>query len=163
MSAFDDAFAALIANEGGYSNNPADPGGETRFGVTARVARKHGYTGAMRDLPLETAKQIAKTEYWDAVRGDELSPRLAFELFDGAYNSGPPQAVKWLQRALGVTVDGAFGPATMAAIATFPSEDKLIGRLDAYRLLFLADLGTWPSFGRGWTRRVANNLLRAMA
>lgn len=163
MSAFDGAFVALIGNEGGYSNNPADPGGETMWGITARVARRHGYEGAMRDLPQATAKQIAKAEYWDAVRGDELSPRLAFELFDGAYNSGPPQAVKWLQRALGIAVDGAFGPATMAAIAAFPSEDKLIGRLDAYRLLFLADLGTWPSFGRGWTRRIANNLLRAMA
>lgn len=163
MSAFDGAFTALIGNEGGYAYNPADPGGETMWGVTARVARKHGYTGAMKDLPLATAKQIAKAEYWDAVRGDELSPALAFQLLDAAYNSGPPQAVKWLQHALGVGVDGAFGPATMAAIAAFPDEDKLIGRLDAYRLLFLADLGTWPSFGRGWARRIANNLLRAMA
>lgn len=162
VNAFDDSFTALIGNEGGYSNNPADPGGETMWGITARVARKHGYDGPMRDLPLDTAKAVAKAEYWDAVRGDELSPRLAFQLFDTCYNSGAGEAVMLLQRSLGVAADGRFGPATMAAIRAFPDEDKLIGRFDANRLLFLADLGTWPNFGRGWARRIANNLLRAM-
>ena len=54
MSSFDDAFKALIGSEGGYSFNPADPGGETMWGVTARVARASGYAGPMKDLPLET-------------------------------------------------------------------------------------------------------------
>src|SRR6266478_2656628 len=62
---FDSAFAALIGNEGGYVFDPRDPGGETMYGITSRVAAKHGYAGAMRDLPLELAKSIAKTEYWD--------------------------------------------------------------------------------------------------
>lgn len=159
MSAFDDAFAALIANEGGYANNPADPGGETMWGITARVARKHGYTGAMRGLPLGVARAIAKAEYWDAVRGDELEPELAFQLFDAAYNSGPPQAVKWLQRAAGVAADGAFGPATMVAVRAAPT-GALIARFNGHRLAFLADLSTWPGFGRGWARRIANNLQR---
>jgi lysozyme family protein len=163
VSAFDDAFTALIGNEGGYSNNSADPGGETMWGITARVARKHGYAGAMRDLPLQTAKTIAKAEYWDAVRGDELSPALAFQLFDTCYNSGAGEAVMLLQRSLGVTADGSFGPATMSAVKASPDEYKLIGRLDAYRLLFMADLAEWPTFGKGWARRIANNLLRAMA
>lgn len=65
MSTFDDAFTALIGNEGGYSFNPADPGGETMWGVTARVARGNGYPGAMKARPLSAAKQIAKTAYWD--------------------------------------------------------------------------------------------------
>ena len=56
MNSFDDAFDALIGNEGGYSNNPKDPGGETMWGITARVARAAGYTGPMRDLPRDTAK-----------------------------------------------------------------------------------------------------------
>lgn len=163
MSSFDDAFTALIGNEGGYSNNPADPGGETMWGITARVARKHGYQGDMHYLPQPTAMAIAKAEYWDAVRGDELSPRLAFQLFDTCYNSGAEEAVTLLQRSLGITADGRFGPATMNAVKAFPDEDKLIGRLDAYRLLFMADLSGWPTFGKGWARRIANNLLRAMA
>lgn len=163
MSSFDDAFTALIGNEGGYSNNPADPGGETMWGITARVARKHGYLGDMHYLPQPTAMAIAKAEYWDAVRGDELSPRLAFQLFDTCYNSGAEEAVMLLQRSLGIAADGRFGPATMNAVKAFPDEDKLIGRLDAYRLLFMADLAGWPTFGKGWARRIANNLLRAMA
>ena len=159
MSAFDDAFAGLIDNEGGYSNNPADPGGETMWGITARVARKHGYTGPMRELPLAVARAIAKAEYWDAVRGDELPPALAFHVFDASYNSGPEQAVKWLQRAAGVAADGNFGPVTMKAVLAVDLEG-LIARFDGLRLLFLADLETWPSFGRGWARRIGKNLLR---
>ena len=54
---FDDAFTALELIEGGYSNDPQDPGGETMYGITARLARAYGYTGAMRDLPLIFAQQ----------------------------------------------------------------------------------------------------------
>lgn len=79
---FDQAFEALIGHEGGYSNNPSDPGGETMFGITARVARQAGYHGAMRSLPLVTAKQIAKNQYWDAVRADELPAQVRFDVFD---------------------------------------------------------------------------------
>lgn len=159
MTAFDDAFSALIQNEGGYSNNPADPGGETMWGITARVARKHGYDGAMRDLPLSVARAIAKAEYWDAVRGDELDPQLAFQVFDGAYNSGTSRAITWLQQAAGVTADGAFGPATMKAVQSSPV-GSLIARYNGARLEFMASLDTWASFGRGWARRIATNLKR---
>lgn len=145
-ASFDIAFAALIDNEGGYSNNPADPGGETMYGITKRVALKHGYTGAMRDLPLDLAKSIAKAEYWDPVAGDDLSTPLDFQVFDAAYNSGPERAEKWLGQAQ--------QPYTN-------DPDKVIMRFDAYRLLFLDSLPTWPSFGRGWAKRIAKNLLRA--
>mgnify|MGYP002715655281 FL=1 len=57
---FDKAFDILMVHEGGYSNNPRDPGGETMWGITSQVARKHGYMGPMRDLPLTEAKRIAK-------------------------------------------------------------------------------------------------------
>jgi len=143
---FDDAFTALIGNEGGYSNNPADPGGETMYGVTKRVALKHGYTGAMRDLPLDLAKSIAKAEYWDPVGGDELPDKLDFQVFDASYNSGPERAEHWLGLAQQPATD---------------DPEKLIMRFDARRLLFLDSLPTWPSFGRGWCTRIADNLLRA--
>lgn len=143
---FDIAFAGLLKNEGGYSNNPADPGGETMYGITKRVALKHGYNGPMRDLPLELAKSIAKLEYWDPVSGDDLPDQLDFQVFDASYNSGPERAEKWLGQAQQPRTDDA---------------DKIIMRFDAYRLLFLDSLPTWPKFGRGWAHRIAQNLLRA--
>lgn len=160
MMDFDAAFERLIGHEGGYSNNPADPGGETMYGITARVARRHGYTGPMRDLPLPLAKQIARAEYWDVVRADELPAGVRFDVFDTSYNSGQTQAVKLLQRALGVKADGQLGPLTLAAAAAMDPE-RLLARFNGWRLDFLNDLPTWPSFGRGWTQRVAENLKEA--
>lgn len=160
MSTFDDAFAALIGNEGGYSNHPADPGGETMWGITARVARANGYRGKMRDLPLVTAKAIAKKSYWDVARCDELDARLAFQVFDAIYNGGP--VVKWLQLAVGTKPDGIFGPATLAALnRTEPL--KVMMRFNAHRLVYLGNLKTWPTFGHGWANRIAHNLLKGGA
>ena len=160
MSTFDRAWADLLGNEGGYSNNPSDPGGETNWGVTARVARAHGYTGPMRDLPEATAKQIAKVEYWDRFQCDQLSDVLAFQVLDAAYNGGFP--VQWLQRAAGVAEDGQLGPETLTALHE-ADQDKLCMRFDAYRLQYMAWLKIWPTFGRGWANRIASNLLRAGA
>ncbi len=159
MKTFDAAFKELIGHEGGYSNHPDDPGGETMYGVTLRVARAHGYAGPMRQLPLAEAKRIAKIAYWDAVRGDEMPAELDFQLFDTAYNSGPERAVMLLQRALGVGEDGKLGPKTMAAIV-IQHGPALTARFNGHRLLFFTDIKNWGSFGKGWARRVANNLLR---
>jgi lysozyme family protein len=157
VSSFDDAFAALLGNEGGYVDNPADPGGETMFGVTARVARAWGYAGDMKDLPLDTAKAIAKKNYWDAYQCDQFDPRIGFQVFDTAYNGGKP--AQWLQQAAGVTADGVIGSITVAAVrAADPM--KIIMRFAAYRLQYLGNLPTWPSFGHGWANRIANNLIR---
>lgn len=157
---FDAAFTRLLGHEGGYSNHPADPGGETMYGITARVARRHGYTGPMRDLPLPLAKQIAKLEYWDAMRADDLPEAVRFDVFDTCYNSGPDQTAKLLQRALRVKDDGRLGPVTLAAARAMDPE-RLAARFNGWRLDFLNDLPTWPSFGRGWTQRVADNLKEA--
>lgn len=157
---FDEAFERLIGHEGGYVDHPSDPGGETNHGVTARVARAHGYQGDMRDLPLETAKAIARGEYWDAVKADALPAAVRFDVFDAAYNSGVTQASKWLQRAAGAADDGKIGPQTIAAANTFDGY-RLLARFNGHRLQFFTDLGTWPQFGKGWSRRVANNLKEA--
>lgn len=156
---FDEAFTALIGNEGGYVNHPEDPGGETNWGITARVARQAGYMGNMRDLPKDTAKQIARNQYWNSVRADELPDVLRFDVFDAAYNSGPKQAIKWLQQAVGATSDGLFGPGTMAAVdKTDP--DAAYRKFNAYRLRFYTSLPTWTTFGKGWANRIADNLMR---
>lgn len=156
---FDEAFTALIGNEGGYSNHPEDPGSETMWGVTERVARQAGYMGAMRDLPLDTAKIIACNQYWNAVRANDLPSQVRFDVFDASYNSGAKQAIKWLQRAAGATDDGIFGPGTLAAVGKM-NPDVLCKRFNGHRLKFFTSLPTWPSFGRGWCNRIADNLLR---
>lgn len=155
---FDEAFHALLGHEGGYSNHPSDPGGETMWGITARVARRHGYTGEMRDLPLELAKAIYRDDYWAPVRADELPPAIRFDVFDAAVNSGARTAVRWLQEAAGVRADGILGPVTLAAVQA--DSAALLARFNGIRLSFMTDLATWPAFGRGWARRIASNLRR---
>ena len=157
MSSFDDAFDALIGNEGGYSFNPKDPGGETMWGVTARVARAWGHTGAMRDLPRDTAKAIAKKLYWDPLRLDEFDARVAFQIFDANYNGGHP--VIWMQGAAGISVDGLIGPNTIAAVeATDPL--RFMMRWNSLRIRYFTSLRTWLTFGKGWVLRIANNLMK---
>jgi lysozyme family protein len=153
---FDHAFAALIGNEGGYSFNPADPGGETMWGITARVARSNGYQGEMKFMPRDFAKGLYQKLYWTAARCDDLPEVLRFQVFDAAVNSGVEQAALWLQRAAGVADDGAIGPATLAAAAVNPA--RVAVRLDAQRLKFMAARPTWPAFGRGWANRIGDNL-----
>ena len=155
MSTFDDAFANTIGLEGGFVDNPADPGGATRYGVTERVARKWGYTGPMQDLPLATAQSIAKSEYWDPFQCGQFTPLVAVQVFDIAYNGG--DVVRWLQQASGAVVDGVLGPKTITAV-NLTNPRVMVMRLLAYRLQYLTDLDIWSNFGRGWARRVAHNL-----
>jgi lysozyme family protein len=153
---FEQAFELLIGHEGGYSNHPSDPGAETMWGVTRKVALQEGYAGSMRMLPRETAKAIYKKRYWDAVRAEELPESLRYPMFDAAVNSGVSQAVKWLQRAVDVADDGILGPMTLAA-AKKAGKDAAV-RMVATRLDFMTSLPTWGAFGRGWARRIASVL-----
>lgn len=151
------ALKQLLEFEGDYSDNAADPGGRTRFGITEAQAKAAGYLGDMRSLPLEVAESIYKKYYWDAVRADELPGRLRYAVFDAAVNSGPSQAAKWLQRALNVPADGAIGPQTIAAANKANPEDVRNSML-SQRLLFMARLPQWQVFGRGWANRIATIL-----
>jgi len=154
---FDQCFERLIGHEGGYSNHPNDPGGETMWGITKRVAVENGYTGPMRELTREQAKAIYKRAYWDKAKADQYDGAISFQLFDAAVNHGITQAIKFLQRAVGTTADGIVGPKTLAAIAAMDVDDVLM-RFNAERLQFYTGLSTWNTFGRGWARRVAGNL-----
>lgn len=157
---FDKAFDRLLGHEGGFVDHPRDPGGATRWGITQRVARAYGYAGDMRSFPVTDAKRIARTDYWDAVRADEMPDAVRFDLFDAAYNSGVEQATKWLQRAAGAADDGIIGTKTLHAV-WMADPHKLVARFNGHRLRFLTDLKTWPDFGRGWARRIADNLIGA--
>lgn len=151
---FDTAFDRLIDHEGGYVNNPADPGGETKFGISKRAYPDVDISG----LTLEQAKAIYKRDYWDKARCDELPPALAFQVFDTAVNSGIGQAVRFLQRAVGVADDGVLGPLTIAAVRRLDLE-SLMARYNGQRLDFMTKLSTWDVFGKGWARRIAKNLM----
>lgn len=154
---FDTAFDRLIGHEGGYVNHPSDPGGETMWGVTARVARAFGYAGPMSELPREAAKAIYRSQYWDTIKADSMPPAVAFQVFDAAVNHGVAQAAKFLQRAAGVTADGVIGPKTLAAVNDRDTA-ALVFLFNAEREQFYTDLPTWATFGKGWSRRVVGNL-----
>lgn len=129
----EEALDRLIGKEGGYSNNPNDAGGETMWGITARVARANGYSGAMRSMSREQAKAIYRSQYWikpDFAAVSLLSPAIAEELFDTGVNMGPAVAAGFLQVALNglnnggrdwpdIGEDGDIGPATLGALRIF--------------------------------------------
>lgn len=162
-SDFDRAVDRVLGNEGGYVNHPDDPGGETNWGITKAVAVANGYAGAMRELTREQAKAIYKAAYWTPLKADSYHPAIGFQLFDAAVNHGASNAARFLQRAVDVVDDGSIGPRTLAAVATVPVTDVLL-RFNAERLEFYTSLTkTFPVFGRGWVRRVAENLRYAEA
>lgn len=152
---WDEAFKRVIGFEGDYVNHPSDPGGETKFGISKRAYPDLN----IRDLTLEDAKTIYKRDYWDKLRLDELPDNIRYPLFDTAVNSGIGTAVKLLQRACFVMDDGALGPKTIQAANT---TKDLAARYAVARLLFLSDLKPFDTFGRGWTRRVAQVLLDSL-
>lgn len=153
---FDTSFGELIGNEGGYTNNPSDPGGETNFGIS-----KRSYPGVdIKNLTLEQAKAIYRRDFWAEAGGEVLPEAIKFDVFDAAVNNGVRQAIKTLQKAVGQPEDGLIGVHTLMACNAM-SPDRLVMRFNACRLLFLTTLYTWPVFGKGWAIRVATDILSA--
>ncbi len=163
MSVFDQAFAIVVGEEGGYGANPADPGnwtsgqagkGEcrgTKFGISAAAYP----TVDIAALTLEQAQEIYRRDYWNRVGGDTLPAPLAVLVFDAAVNSGIAHAVRWLQVAAGAKPDGVMGPATLEAVKSREGKGAaLLAEMLAQRLAFMASLPTWRSFGLGWSRRL---------
>jgi lysozyme family protein len=156
---FRKAMKPLLAHEGGFSNHPRDRGGATMKGVIQRV-----YDGYRRGRSLEPQSvqlisdaelmDIYKRDYWDKVRGDDLPAGVDYCVFDGAVNSGPGQAAKWLQRALRMPqIDGNVGDATIDR-ARETEAIALIDSICDQRLAFMQRLDNWDAFGKGWTIRV---------
>jgi len=157
MLNFDDAFARLMVNEGGYANRDAisDPGGETNWGITKAVARAWGYQGDMKDLAQDTAKSIARTNYWLPYGCDQLPPAIAFHIFDTAYHGGSP--VRWLQSCVGSTPDGIIGPKTIQAVRSTNSAE-LVMQFTRKRMAYLRGLKNWPQNAGGWVDRLMRNM-----
>lgn len=155
---FEKCFALVLKNEGGYVDNPKDPGGATNLGCTKAVWEAWIGRTATKDeikaLKPADVMPLYRKKYWDAVKGDELPKGVDYAVFDLAINSGPGKAVKTLQRAVGTNPDGAIGPATLAAVhARSPRE--LATLICEARLAFLQSLPTYDTFGKGWSRRVS--------
>lgn len=150
---FDSSFAALINSEGGYTNDPDDPGGETKFGIS-----KRSYPDIdIANLALDDAKAIYLRDFWNACGCDALPSPVNFNVFDFAVNSGVGGAAKVLQETLGVTADGHIGPGTRAAIAG-QDPTKLSVCFLANRLTFMTNCSAWENDGKGWARRIATDL-----
>ncbi|EIZ8991648.1 glycoside hydrolase family 108 protein [Cronobacter sakazakii] len=122
----------ILNIEGSYVDNPADRGGPTKWGITEKTARAHGYKGNMRDLSRDEAYRILEQDYWTAPGFDQVaqySLPVAFELCEAGTNIGPSVPARWLQRWLNVfnnqqafyhdlTVDGVIGRNTLNALKT---------------------------------------------
>jgi lysozyme family protein len=154
---FDQIFERCMGHEGGYVNHPNDPGGETIWGITIATARANGYTGSMRYMKRDQAKEIYRKAYWERAKCAQYNSAIGFQMFDAAVNHGIGNAIRILQRAVDVADDGAIGKITLGAINEKSLDDVLV-LFNAERLEFYAKLQTFPTFGRGWTRRVASNL-----
>ena len=163
---FETAFEILIGHEGGYTDNPKDPGNwtggkqgagvlkGTKFGIAANTYPDED----IKNLTVPRAKYLYLRDFWNKLSLDKLPECVRFDLFDAAVNSGVQQSAKFLQRAAGVVDAGVIGPATIAAANKIDPE-QMDSRISGYRLMFLADLKVFPDFGKGWVRRVANNLV----
>lgn len=150
---FDQAFSVLMQHEGGLVDDPNDPGGLTKFGISHRA-----YPALdIRNLTLDQAAAIYRADYWGPSGCEAVPDALRMDLFDMAVNSGVRTAAKCLQRAVGETEDGAIGPETLQAIQSMPVA-RLLARFNGERLDFLASLPAWENFSKGWARRIASNL-----
>lgn len=150
---FETAIERVLGHEAGYVNDPNDPGGETKWGISRRSYPHLN----IKELTREGAKGIYHRDFWLRLRADKLSDGVAYQLLDFAVNSGIETAIRYLQRALGVADDGHWGPVSQAAADQTP-EHVTIMRLSAERLDFMTRLKNWPHHGRGWARRIAQNL-----
>lgn len=154
---FKKAVERVLGHEGGYVNDPRDPGGETNWGITIGTARGAGYKGSMKSMSRDQAIDIYEKLYWAPIAGDKLPFAIAFQVFDAAVNHGVGNASRWLQRTVGAAEDGKIGPNTIAAAQAFDLNDQVL-RFNAIRIKFYTSLSTFATYGKGWMNRVAKNL-----
>lgn len=159
QSTYADALARLLAHEGGYTNDAADPGGPTNFGITITDYRNYVKPNAtaadVRTMKLDEAKAIYRSKYWDAQRCDELPAGVDYAVFDYGVNSGIGRSGKVLRRCLKLAdTTGAVNDAVIAAAAAADAKVLIVTICDE-RLRFLQSLKTWGTFGKGWGARVA--------
>lgn len=164
QSTFDRALDHVFEMEGGFTDDPYDPGGPTNLGITLATYAAHkratltaantaGLRQELQHLDKDTAREIYLARYWQPSRSGLLPPAVAVMHFDASVNHGVGGSARMLQEALEVDIDGDIGPVTLAAAR----EQPLASTLDRYAAIRHARYQGLPHFwrfGRGWTRRV---------
>lgn len=171
-------LGAIFALEGGYVNDPRDPGGETNHGITKEVAVAHGYTGSMKDLTKDQASQIYMADYIYSPGFDqiiELSQAVGHKLTDAGVNTGPVRPSKWFQESLNslnrggkdfppIYVDGKVGPSTVKAYRQLVRVrgkvgacELIIKMVDAKQAVYYMSLTHLNIYTPGWiANRIGN-------
>ena len=165
---FDRALAHVLAMEGGYTDDPADPGGPTNFGITLADYARHRkmaitpenrptLIAGLQRIQAPQVRAIYFYEYWLKAACPSLPPSLALFHVDTAVNMGTVTAIRMLQTAIGCPIDGEFGPQTQAAAAAANPRSALKTYADLRRRRYRT-LNGFPRFGRGWLARVDKTL-----
>lgn len=155
---YDAAMVRVFADEGGYTNDPKDPGGPTNWGITIIDARKYWKPDAsaddVRTMPKQVASSIYRLHYALPLRYNDLPAGFDYSVLDAGINSGIGRAIPWASMALNLSSVGQLNP-IIAAASMVADKVALIQRFWALRLSFLHGLRTWSHFGTGWGRRCA--------
>lgn len=166
ISNWDKSFTLLLKSEGGYVDNPADPGGRTNLGVTQNTweswVGRPSNEKEMRGLTPSDVAPLYKKKFWDACCCDDLPTGLDYVVFDFAVNSGVGRSIKTLQSCVDATVDGQIGKMTLDAVSKFPP-DVTIFRFSDEKVKFYESLPTFPTFGKGWLARVERAKSQALS
>lgn len=162
---FDDVFERLLGHEGVFQNDRNDRGNWTTgvIGQGQLKGTKYGISAMtypnedIRNLMKNRAKFLYKRDFWERVGADKLHIAVGFQLMDAAINHGTGNAIRMMQRAVDVADDGVFGPVTRKGVEDTGIDDTL-KLFNAERIEFFTKISTFSRYGKGWMRRVANNL-----
>jgi lysozyme family protein len=160
---FKECLGLVLKSEGGWVNNPQDPGGETNLGVTKRVWEEyvgHPVTTMKNLTPAEVAPMYEQ-KYWKPCYGEVLPRGLDFLCFSFGVNAGCGRSVKLLQQSLGLVSDGIIGPKVMQKLRESNIADVIKGFSESRREYYNS-LKTFPIFGRGWISRTDNEEKEAL-
>ena len=163
-----DRFLACLAftlqQEGGFVNDPRDPGGATNKGITLATYRRwvpDATEDALRHISDADVARIYRAGYWSPIRGADLPAGVDLMAFDFGVNAGPGRSAKMLQRAAGVAEDGAIGPVTLAAVRDVPVAE-MVRLLSDLQRTYYATLANFGFFGRGWLARTERRVAKAL-
>lgn len=162
---FDVVFDRVIGHEGGFQKDPKDRGNWTsgKCGVGELKGTKFGLAAMtyphldIEKITQAQAKAIYFEEWWVALKMDAYPSALAYQMFDASINHGSGRAIQFVQRAVGVKDDGILGPKTMKTINAMDINDVLMLFI-AERLQYFTEVKTWDTYGKGWARRMVQNL-----
>lgn len=153
---FERCLKFVLDHEGGWSDDPHDPGGATMKGVTLLTYKAYltrlPTKEELRNIPNEHLIDLYKTRYWDNAKCDDLDVGVDMVVFDMAVNAGVGRSSRILQRCVGANADGSIGPKTITLTKGILPRDLVI-RFSTERRNFYNALETFERFGRGWMRR----------